>query len=373
MTDGAHDAALARAITLAQGAIGASPVSIEPIHEGMATRRFFRLRFAPGARTASVIARIDAREDPARLPPGVPPEPPLEPLRAFLEAHGLPVPRSFAHDAEAGIDLLEDAGTRALRDVVAEASPALRRSLYEEACDLVPRLQSLRDPGDLPAFQRRLDAAFFAYKAEFFVRFGLPRALGREAREAEAVVVKEAFGRICDEAQQAPRRLAHRDLQSANLMLRTRAAPGDGVEAAARARAQEAHAPGTRLVMIDLQGAFLAPPEYDLVCLLHDSYVELPEDERESLAERTRPRLPDAPDPDTFLRRFDELLLARKSKDHALYHFHASRGDARWLRFVPGTVRSLKRAAARRAGDDPRLARLAELLARLPEDAPCAR
>lgn len=368
MSDAARDVALERVLALAREAIGAQPIAIEPVTEGMATRRFVRLHFPGDARAASVIARIEAPEDPARLPPGVPPEPRLEPLRAFLEASGLPVPRAWAHDDEAGVDLLEDVGTRALRDVVATATPDERAALYEAACDLVPRLQALRDPGDLPAFRRRLGAPFFAYKADFFVRFALPQALRREARATEAAVVREAFALICDDALAAPARLAHRDFQSANLIVRDAAPACAGT---ATATGAPRAAPAARIVMIDLQGALLAPPEYDLVCLLHDSYVELPEAERARLAGRARPRLPDAPDADTFSRRFDRLVLARKGKDLALFHFHAARGDRRWLRFVPGTLRSLKGAAARRAGEDPRLARLAELVMPWPEETPC--
>ena len=106
-------------------------------------------------------------------------------------------------------------------------------------------------------------------------------------------------------------------------------------------------------MLLDLQGAWLAPPEYDLVCLLRDSYVELPEREIAAHLERVRPELPDAPAPEAFAERFDLLTLARKGKDHALFHFVArTRGDARYLRFVPTTVRQLRarrRSAPRRA------------------------
>ena len=126
-------------------------------------------------------------------------------------------------------------------------------------------------------------------------------------------------------------------------------------------------------MLLDLQGAWLAPPEYDLVCLLRDSYVELPEPEVEAHLAAIRPVLPDAPPPEEFRRRFDLLTLSRKGKDHALFHFVArTRADSRYLRFLPATVRYLRAAAGRAAARDPRLAPLAELIAQLPEG-PCAR
>jgi hypothetical protein len=86
-----------------------------------------------------------------------------------------------------------------------------------------------------------------------------------------------------------------------------------------------------------------------------------------------RPELPDAPPPETFLHRFDLRTLARKGKDHALFHFVArTRGDDRYLRFVPTTVRHLRAAATRAAARDARLTALAEIVAELPESS-CAR
>src|SRR5690606_4011782 len=84
---------------LARRALGAEIAALEPLAGGLGHRRFYRLRLAGGA-LRSCVARVD-RGEPA---PGVPPEPPLEPTRAFLEAHGLPVPRR--HGGAAGIDLL---------------------------------------------------------------------------------------------------------------------------------------------------------------------------------------------------------------------------------------------------------------------------
>jgi hypothetical protein len=100
--------------------------------------------------------------------------------------------------------------------------------------------------------------------------------------------------------------------------------------------------------------------------------VELPDAEVREQLDHVRPRLPDAPDAETFARRFDLLTLTRKGKDHARFLAAArERGDRRFLRFVPATVRALRAAAERAAARDPRLARLAELIHTLPETA-CA-
>jgi aminoglycoside/choline kinase family phosphotransferase len=203
----------------------------------------------------------------------------------------------------------------------------------------------------VPAFGRHLDAALFRLKATRFARSGLPAVLGRAASDIERDVVFAAFDAVAEEAARAPQRFAHRDFQSKNLIVRAGAAAGK------------------RIAMIDLQGAFLAPPEYDLVCLLRDSYVEWPDAECRALAERVRVALPDAPDAVTFEQRFDLLTITRKGKDFALFHEVASRGDDAWLRYAPATLGYLRRALERVAMLDPRLARLREMLG----DDACAR
>lgn len=337
---------------LARGTLGADVIGIERLAGGVGHRGFFRLRLAGGR---SCVARVD-RGAPA---PGVPPEPPLEPTRAFLEAHGLPVPGRLGGDEAGEIDLLEDLGPLTLEAAAAGAGADDRRALYEEACDLVPRLQRLADPaGRVPAFARRLDGALLALKARRFCGASLPARLGRPATAAEQQVVADAFAAVREAVEDAPGRFAHRDFQSTNLLVRT-----------ARPR-------GERIAMVDLQGAFLAPPEYDLVCLLRDSYVALADGEARALAERVRPALPDAPDPERFALRFDLLTIARKAKDHALFHELAARGRREALRFAPATLGYVRAAAARLAPRDPRLARfaaLADALAGGDGEGPCAR
>ena len=352
---GAGDASLeAELRELVRAQLGLEVEHFDPLRGVAGHRRIFRLRLRGGAPRA-LIARVD-RGDP---PPGVAPEPRMEPLRAFLESHGLPVPRRLGGNPQGDIDLLEDLGARELLGEVRDAPAALRRELYAEACDLVPRLQALREPkGGLAAFHRHYDASLIDGKARRFVAASLPAGLGRAPSAAEVGAVHEAFAAVAEALAGAPQRLAHRDFQSTNLMLRD--AP-----------------PGRRLAMVDFQGALLAPPEYDLVCLLRGSYVVLPEEELREQAERVRPQLPDAPDPDTFWRRFDLLTLVRKGKDHALWYELAARGRPDALAYAAPTLGYLCGAARRRAGIDRRIARfgalLEEMAARVaPESLRCA-
>jgi hypothetical protein len=119
---------------------------------GLAHRRFYRVTLRNGE-PATLIARAD-RGEPA---PGVLPEPALEPLRSFLEAHGLPVPRRFG-DAARGLGLLEISATLAHTGARVGRHGGSARSTKN--CALVPRCGSPTRAA--PAFERALDATLFA-------------------------------------------------------------------------------------------------------------------------------------------------------------------------------------------------------------------
>jgi aminoglycoside/choline kinase family phosphotransferase len=341
--------------------LGAEIARFELLAGALGARRFARVWLdsdAPLTDTAptTLIARIEQPEDPARRPADTPPEPALEPIRALLEDEGLPVPLCYGADDERGVALLEDLGNLALADVAASLTEPELESYYTEACSLVPRLQLIAPRKGVAAFERSLDDAHFRYKAERFARWSLGGE--RAASPGELEVVRDAFARIAREARAAPQRLAHRDLQSANLLV---------IGKPRRPNLQ----PDARLIMIDLQGAFMAPPEYDLVCLLRDSYVALDDGAVSALLERVRCALPDQPDDSTFQHRFDLLTLARKGKDHALFLYAAAElGDRRYLRYLPATRRYLQTAATRAAQRDDGFRRFEELVQSIPES-PC--
>jgi aminoglycoside/choline kinase family phosphotransferase len=334
----------------ARRVFGVDVETLDRIPGQLGLRAFYRATLAAGP-LACAIARIDQPEDPAGRPAGAPPEPPLEPIRALYEQQGLPVPKRYGRDDPGGVVWLEDVGDLSLRDASAEASADERAALLAAACDLIPRIQAIAAPaGGVSAFDRHLDEELFAYKAELFSEWVLRNALD-STQPSDRAAVRDAFALAARAAAEAPQRLAHRDYQSANLHV----------------------VPGRGLVMIDLQGAFLAPPEYDLMCLLRDSYLDVSEDDCARECDRIRPLLPDAPEPDEFARRFDLLTLARKGKDLARFFYAASeRGDDRYLRYVGPTLATLRGASERAAARDPEIAPFASLCRRIRET-PCAR
>ena len=334
----------ARLEELVQRQLGTPATKFEPVVARLGTRRFIRIHTDRNT-PSSLIARIEAPEDPAIRPAGVAPEPTLEPLRTFLEEAGLPVPRSYGRDESYGIDLLEDLGTENLALTLASASADRRRQLISEACDWIARLQSLESKTGVAAFDRRLNGALFRYKAEQVIEWVLPHALTQPHQRRDAEIVQLAFAHIAEQCESAPQRFAHRDYQSTNLHIRS---AGD---------------PGAELAMIDFQGAFLAPPEYDLVCLLQDPHAALDDHEIEWHLDRIRDKLPDSPTHKALRHRFDLLTLTRCGKDFARFLYAAhTRGEDRFAHLHPHLARSITRAAQAVAKTHPSLTNLEALL-----------
>jgi len=342
--------------------LGRRVVSIAEIEAGMGARRFLRLTLADGEPT-SLIARCepDAKETAAALtaaqaatssptrhdlPPAPAwlPEPGLEPLRGFLEQGGLRVPRSFGHFPELGLELLEDVGSRSLL----RAEPALRELLYREACALVPRLQSLSAPASqIPAFGRVYDRALVDSKRWKWVHWAIPALLHREATAGETRELGALFAAIADLLENAPRRLAHRDYKAENLHLLPAPAGPPRVTAL------------PELVLIDVQGAFLAPPEYDLTCLLYDLQTDLDEGLVQRLFAEVLPALPDRPSLELAQLRFDAIAVSRLCKDVShVIHAGLARRDLRRWHEIPRGLELLGRAAGRLEGRFPGIATL---------------
>jgi len=341
----------ARLAELVEARLGRRLARAEAMAAGLGTRRFHRLHFEDGAFPSSLVARLEddgAVVTPASDWPEAPPwlpEPALEPLRGFLERAGLPVPASALHLPGERVDLLEDVGTTNLLSV----SPARRRARTLEACALLPRLQALHaEPDEIPAFGRCYDRTLVSTKAWKWLHWTLPMLLDRPATDTETQEIDALFAAIADLAAAGPLRLAHRDFKAENLHL----VPAESSDA--------------RLVMIDVQGAFLAPPEYDLACVLYDLQVDHEEAFVADAVERTRRALPQAPEADTFRLRFDAFALARLCKDVShVVHAGVARGDRRRWHEIPRGLALIERLAGRRTHTLPGLRALTSVTAAL--------
>lgn len=270
---------------------------------------------------------------------------PFVAVDAGLRRLGLSAPQVFAADLARGFLLLEDLGSAPVLD---ESGPIPER--YERAADLLAHLHAQELPAELPVGNglHRLplyDEEAFLGEVELFADWYVAHAgggpLSPEGRAAFTALWREAVAAAC-----AGRRTwTLRDFHSPNLIWL-------------------AERPGIAAVgLIDFQDAVLGPEAYDLVSLLQDARVDVPEHLEIALLkgylERRGRSEPDF-DLSGFLRSYAILGAQRATKILGIFvRLHRRDGKPGYLQHLPRMRRYLERNLAH-----PALAPLSELYAK---------
>ena len=264
-------------------------------------------------------------------------------VASLFAAVPLPVPALLHHDDALGIIAQQDLGDVTLQAHLGGASATERAQRYREAVGLIVRLQhrgaELASP-DYPPYGIAFDHEKLTWELEFFVRQFLLAYRGAVPDEPVREALRVEWASIVDELAAEPRVLCHRDYHSRNLMW------FDGA-----------------LHVIDFQDARMGPDTYDLVSLLRDSYVDLPDALVDDLIAYflALSRGGEAPPAAAaeFRRRFDLMALQRNLKALGTFGYQTvSRANPVYMQYVPRTLAYVRRTLGR----EPRFARLAELL-----------
>jgi aminoglycoside/choline kinase family phosphotransferase len=314
-------------------------VRVVPLTGDASDRRYFRLITSDGR--SSVLALHAQPFEFEALP--------FVNVARLFQAVPLPIPDILDHAADLGVLQLQDLGDVTLQAHLGAAAPTEHATLYREAVSFLVRLQArgreLASPRFLP-YGVAFDPEKLKWELDFFVKHFLEAyrgvRLSAESREALA----EEWAPIIDELASEPRVLCHRDYHSRNLMF------FEG-----------------RLYIIDFQDARMGPDTYDLVSLLRDSYLDLPEETVDELTSHfltlSASGGPTAGARQEFRRRFDVMALQRNLKALGTFGFQtAARGNPVYIQYIPRTLRYVRMNLARHA----RFARLHGLLAAYVEE-----
>ena len=266
----------------------------------------------------------------------------------YLDGLGLPVPLLYHDGAAEGFVLLEDLGDATALAELQARGPGSIEGIYREAIDLLAKFQAATRPAagsaaypEVICYSRRFDYDLLRWELDHFREWLLLDYAGGRPTPDEDRQIEAAFDEIAARLVNSPYRLAHRDFQSTNLMRRER-----------------------ELVLIDFQDALMAPPVYDLVSLLRDSYVVIPPPLLEGLKtyyyEQCSKVVPLGSRED-FQALFALQTAQRKLKDAGRFVFIDRRkGNPTFLGFIDDSL-----AYVARAFDElPEYSRLRDLLSR---------
>ncbi|HQT97546.1 MAG TPA: phosphotransferase, partial [Thermodesulfobacteriota bacterium] len=136
MNEGIDLAALRAGLAALFPASDPTAAEVLPLAGDASTRRYYRVRNAPGAPLPSVVVM--------RYPDEVPPEAELPFLNVhrYLTAAGIPVPAVYRSDPKANLLFLEDAGDTMLEDAVRDLGVGGCLPLYEQCVEILVRIQS---------------------------------------------------------------------------------------------------------------------------------------------------------------------------------------------------------------------------------------
>ena len=308
---------------------------VVPLTGDASDRRYFRIIMSDGP--TRVIALYPGPFDFDTLP--------IVNVARLFQAVPLPVPGILDHADDLGVLLMQDLGDVTLQAHLGAAAPMEHAALYREAVSFLVRLQTrgreLASDSFIP-YRIAFDHEKLLWELDFFLKHFVEAYRGIQLPPAEREALREQWTPIVDELASEPRVLCHRDYHSRNLML------NEG-----------------QLYIIDFQDARMGPDTYDLVSLLRDSYLDLPEETVDELighflslsasvaAQTTGSR-------QDFRRRFDLMSLQRNLKALGTFGFQTTgRGNTVYIQYIPRTLRYVRTNLLRHA----RFARLQELLA----------
>jgi N-acetylmuramate 1-kinase len=276
---------------------------------------------------------------------------PFVDVQRMLQARGIPVPAIHVDDTPGRVLLLEDLGEETFEHRLLRTPPERWAEPYAQAVDLLARMHracARGEPSESIAYQRRFGRELLRWELDHFRQWGL-EALHGALPPSERAALDRRFDVLADELCAIEPGFVHRDYQSRNLM----------------------YAPGDRLTVIDFQDALIGPAPYDLIALLCDSYVALPEPLQAAMIDRYALAMSmDEAARARLLSGFWRVAVQRKLKDAGRFvFFERERGNGDFLRFYPQSLVYVGRAL-RAIGDAALYEQLARLLPGFPDRSP---
>lgn len=187
--------------------------------------------------------------------------PPKEDVRPFLQVRdylqilSVPVPACYAQQCEQGWLVLEDFGDTTLAKVVADGDDVLIDRCYRQALTQLAQWQAHPQQAAIMRALPVYDAHLLVNEMQLFPEWLCAQHCQQPLTAFEQSDWQQWMRLLTGSALVQPRVLVHRDYHSRNLMLCS-----DG-----------------RMGVLDFQDAVQGPITYDVMSLLRDAYIQLPD------------------------------------------------------------------------------------------------
>lgn len=241
------------------------------------------------------------------------------------------VPKIEGISASEGLMLLEDLGDLTLERKFWETQDhSTSYEFYELAIDELIKIHypATDHKAKCTAFDLQFDTEKLLWEMNYGREHLLNGVLKFSMPGPQSEALQKLFTDICQRLHAEPKRIAHRDYHSRNLMIKL-----------------------DKVVVIDFQDARLGSVQYDLVSLLKDSYVDMPDHFsdrlKKSYLEKSKPYL----DPHFSTEHF-ELIYQLQSIQRcfkacgSFASFFSTREDRRYLKYLSGTLRRVLKSLA---------------------------
>lgn len=277
------------------------------------SRKYFRIVFNDQSR---VLMYWEPFSDPDNYPF-------LNVLNHFAK-NDVRVPKVEASAPELGVVLLEDLGDLTLeRKFWENQNQETAMPYYGQAIDEIIKIHfNASRPANPPSICQQImfDTAKFMWEMNYAREHFLEKVGGVNLSDKDAKALQQEFVKLCETLHEQPKFVCHRDYHSRNLMLK--------------------HG---KMIVIDFQDARLGPVQYDLVSLVHDSYVNMSpasiqtvKDDYVRKAQEVGPKGCIRPD---FEYMFQLQTIQRCFKACGSFaSFLNMRNDTRYLKYIGNTV-----------------------------------
>lgn len=188
----------------------------------------------------------------------------LSVLTHFAKA-GVHVPEVVAMAPKEGLMLLEDLGDLTLeRKFQENQNHESSLEFYKMAVDEIVKIhhKATALKGPCTAFDIKFDTEKFLWEMNYGRENLIEGVLKFKFSDASSKEIQKIFIDICTKLDEEPKKIAHRDYHSRNLMIKL-----------------------DEMKVIDFQDARLGPIQYDLVSLFRDSYVNMNDEMTSTLME----------------------------------------------------------------------------------------